>query len=476
MEGLPPSAASPRAVEVDIGRRTIPGLNQENLKRVISLPQAIGIAFHQTVGGGVMALTGVAIAMTGGGTPLAYLLAALSTVIVTVPFVVLGSAMPVAGGSYTYSARLFHPFLGYFNTAFAVMAQTGLGIFGFAAGQYMHSLDPFFDPKIVAVSLISAFYVANMFGAVISARLGIYMAVVMIIAMGWYIVAGVAAAHGSAYPSVLPHGIGGLLRAAALLTFAMGGATSVVELGREMKRPGRNIPITVFSATGAAALLYMGIALATVWAAPPEAVANQPLSVAGAYFLPPAALHFFIIGGAMVALIGTMNAQLLAGSKGMLAAVDDGWLPHRVGAVNKRFGTPHFLLTGLYVIGLLPVLFDIPVGVLASGISGIAQFFFVLLIAASLRLRYVYPELHRAAPFRLKPWLHWTLSLIGIAVSTGQAYLLLAPGLSLKVWIATLVAFLVIGLWGVIRYPHVRRTLAERAKLASVACGVPASS
>ena len=174
MEGLPPSAASPRAVEVDIGRRTIPGLNQENLKRVISLPQAIGIAFHQTVGGGVMALTGVAIAMTGGGTPLAYLLAALSTVIVTVPFVVLGSAMPVAGGSYTYSARLFHPFLGYFNTAFAVMAQTGLGIFGFAAGQYMHSLDPFFDPKIVAVSLISAFYVANMFGAVISARLGIY--------------------------------------------------------------------------------------------------------------------------------------------------------------------------------------------------------------------------------------------------------------------------------------------------------------
>ena len=37
-------------------------LNQENLKRTITTPQALGISFHQIVGGGVVSLTGVAIA------------------------------------------------------------------------------------------------------------------------------------------------------------------------------------------------------------------------------------------------------------------------------------------------------------------------------------------------------------------------------------------------------------------------------
>jgi APA family basic amino acid/polyamine antiporter len=442
--------------------RPWPELNQDNLKRSISWQQASAIAFNQTVGGGVVALTGVAIGLTGGGVPLAYVMAAITVMIVSLPFAAIGSALPVVGGSYTYAARLIHPIVGFGNMAFAVLAQTSLGLYGVTAGQYMHSLDPWFDPTWFGVAIISFFYCANLLGAVVGARLGLLMMFSMILALGGYIAFGLPKVDWNAYPPVLPHGFMPLFQAAALLTFATGGATVVVELGREMKHPGRDIPIAIFVGTLLAAALYVGIAVVTVGVLPVAQTANQPLSVAAAAFLPPPAFRFFILGGAMIALISTMNAQLLAGSKGLLAAIDDGWFPSRVGAVSKRFGTPHFLLTGLYLVGLVPVIFDIPVDVLASGISGIGQLLFILLIIASLRLRYVYPALHKAARFRLGLRLHWCLSIASIAVSCFQASILLSDGLSPEVGRAVLVIAAVILGYGVNRYPAVRRLQAAR--------------
>ncbi len=440
-------------------------LNQDNLKRTISWPQASAIAFNQTVGGGVVALTGVAIGLTGGGVPIAYFLAAVSILLVAMPFAAIGSAMPVVGGSYTYSARLLHPTIGFANMAFAVLAQTSLGLYGVTAGEYLHSLVPSIDPTIIAVALVSFFYVANMLGAVVGARLGLIMTVSMILALGSYIGIGIATVDWVNYPPVLPKGVMGLLQASALLTFATGGATVVVELGREMHDPGRNIPRAIFIGTFAAAVLYMGVAAVTAGALPVEQTANQPLSVAARAFLPPAAFQFFIVGGAMVAIISTMNAQLLAGSKGLLAAIDDGWFPRGIGAVNKRFGTPHFLLSGLYVVGLLPVIFDIPVNVLASGISGIGQLLFILLIVASLRLRYRFPELHEAASFKMGLRLHWVLGVIAVCIGLFQSYLLLSKGLSEAVAQSVVVITSVIGIYAFARYPVVRKCLRQRESI-----------
>lgn len=452
---------------MDAQRAKPPRLNQDHLKRSISLPQASAIAFNQTVGGGVVALTGVAIGLTGGGAPIAYLMAALTILMVSMPFAAIGSAMPVVGGSYTYGARLIHPVIGFVKMTFSILAQTSLGLFGVTAGEYMQALDPLFDPTIFAVALITFFYIANMLGAVIGARLGVLMTISMILALGAYIAFGVQEVDWTNYPPIMPNGVMGLLQAAALLTFATGGATVVVELGREMHHPGRNIPLAIFIGTLGAATIYIGIAAVTAGALPISETANQALTVAAAAFLEPGAFAFFIIAGAMVALISTMNAQLLAGSKGMLAAIDDGWLPSGFGAVNKRFGTPHFLLTGLYIVGLLPIIFDIPVSVLASGISGFGQLLFILLIVASLRLRYVYPELHAAAPFKMPEKLHWGLGIASIGIGCFQAYLLLSQGLTRNVGIAVAVILAVITAYALLRYPHVKRVLAHRERHAA---------
>jgi APA family basic amino acid/polyamine antiporter len=443
----------------------VPRNNQDNLQRTISTPQAVGIAFNQVVGGGVVSLTGAAIALTGGGAPLAYLLAALSIVIVSLPYAAIGSAMPVTGGAYTYVSRLIHPILGYVNMCFFALSQTSLGLYGIVAGQYMHSLNPWFDQTLVAFSMITSFYIANMLGAVFGARLSMILMIVHIAAFVMFIAFGFWHFDWVNYPPVLPHGFGKLLQAAAMLTFATGGALIVVELGSELKNPGMAIPVGVFVGTLLAALLYVAIAAIAAGTLPIAQVANQPLSVVAAHFLPPAALQFFIVGGAVVAVIGTTNGMLLCGSKSLLAAVDDGWFPKASGAVNRRFGTPHFLLTLLYIVGLMPIVFGIPLDMIASSVSAMGQLMFVFVNIAALRMRYVRPDLHAAAPFKLGLRFQWLLTIVGSGVCVVQSALLLSQGLSGQMLLTFVIVVVFVLGWGFFRYPHVRRLNEINAKL-----------
>lgn len=50
--------------------------NQGCLKKCLGFWDCMGIGIGQIIGSGIMSLTGICIAMTGAGTPLAFLLAA----------------------------------------------------------------------------------------------------------------------------------------------------------------------------------------------------------------------------------------------------------------------------------------------------------------------------------------------------------------------------------------------------------------
>jgi APA family basic amino acid/polyamine antiporter len=431
--------------------------SQTNLKRNITTFQAVVIAFNQIVGGGIVSLTGLAIALTGGGVSVAFLLAAAAMVVVSLPYAAIGSAMPVTGGAYTYSSRFIHPLVGYAGVCIMILGLTSLGLYGTAAGQYLHSLNPWFNETYVAVALITFFYIGNLFGAAVGARLGIVMTVLMIAGFGTFIAFGMPKIDWLHYPLIMPNGLPRMLQAAALLTFAVGGGAVVVEIGGEMKSPSRSIPLGLLGGTVLAALMYVAIGLVAAGVLPVEQVARQPLSIVAKQFLSPATWTFFILAGAVTALVSTMNTQLLAGSKSLLAAVDDGWFPGIMGAVNKRYGTPHVLLSLLYGIGLAPVVFGIPIDVLASAVAALGQLTFGLVIVAALRMRSLRPDLHAAAPFKLRLDLQWVLSIVGIFVCVYQSYLLLANGLSTQMVNALCVALATFAIWGGVRYPQVRR-------------------
>lgn len=161
-----------------------------NLKRTIGIPGALGITFNQIVGGGVIALTGTALAITGGGTPLAYILATAVVMLVTAPIAALGAAMPTTGGAFTYASKLIHPVAGFANMWLWTLGNLSISIYGLAAGQYLHSLVPAIDPVLIALAMLAIFFVVNLLGASTSSFVGIIIGVLMMSAFALFVVVG----------------------------------------------------------------------------------------------------------------------------------------------------------------------------------------------------------------------------------------------------------------------------------------------
>ena len=292
----------------------------------------------------------------------------------------------------------------------------------------------------------------NLLGAALSAQVGVWLAGVMLAAFLTYVGFGLPQVHWQTFANLAPQGITGLLTAAALLTFATGGGTAAAELGGEMRKPHRDIPLAIVGGTLVAAVLYVLIAVPSAGVLPIAKVANQPLTLVAHHAMPFPAYVWFIVGGAIVAVVATMNAALLWGTKSPLMAVQDGWFPKGLGAVNRRFGTPHFLLTIMFLVALIPILTRLNIGVIASAGAGFGQLIFLAPVIGSYVMRHKHPELLAAAPFKLNRRVHLGLVVLGCAVNCYLAYLLfktLTPQVLL-----VLAGWVVVGaIWWAIRRP-----------------------
>ena len=417
------------------------------LRRSISLPQAVGVSFHQIVGGGVIALMGVAIGLTGGGTVWAFLLAAVAVAIYSLPMAALGSAMPVTGGRYEYAARLISPSAGFATMWFSIAVTIQLSLMSLAGAEYLHSWVSWMPVRPVALGLLTVFLLANLFGASLSGRIGVVLGVVMLVAFAAFVVAGLPDVHWSAFHDVTPHGLSGMFTAAAMLTFALTGSSYVAEIGGELKRPGRDVPLAMLGGIGLAVILYVLMALPAVGVLPIGDVAGQPLTVVAEHLFSSPWLAFFILGGALVSVVGHINSVLMTSTKPLLAAVHDGWFPGRLGAVNKRYSTPHWLLLLLYAVGVVPILFDFSVANIAGMVSVAATPMLAIIAVASLRLRTRFPELAQRAPFRMSRRTHLVVVVVSLAILGEQAYLLCKKLTGPALWTLAIWALLGLVVW-----------------------------
>ena len=97
-----------------------------------------------------MSLTGICIALTGAGTPFAFLTAALLVLCPNMVLAVLGAAVPATGGMYTYVRDYIGRKTGFFYLALLVAGQLVLAMFAITFAVYMHDLLPGTNQTVVA--------------------------------------------------------------------------------------------------------------------------------------------------------------------------------------------------------------------------------------------------------------------------------------------------------------------------------------
>ena len=141
------------------------------------------IAIGQIIGAGVVALTGIAIGMTGPSVFIAYFFAAVLVLIVSLLIIIAGTTLPVTGAYYTWVSRLRSGWLGSVVLSLILLASISLSLYGSSFGLYLNPLFPMLSVNGWGIVVIVLLFLANLFGLKIASKLQIVLVILLISAL-----------------------------------------------------------------------------------------------------------------------------------------------------------------------------------------------------------------------------------------------------------------------------------------------------
>ena len=283
-------------------------------------------------------------------------------------FAELSAAIPQAGGPFAYARRAFGAKM-VFLTGFATLVEFLFAppAIAMAIGAYFNFQFHFVDPKIAALAVYAIFISLNILGVRLAATLELIMAVLAVLEL--LVFMGVVGpsfsmanfvAHGWAgedhFSVSTFHGIFAAIPFAIWLFLAIEGAAMAAE---ETENPQKNIPKAFLSAILTLVFLAIGVIAASGGVADWRLFANinDPLPQAMQVVVGANSpwLHMLVLIG-LFGLLASFNGIVLAYSRQIFALSRAGLLPKSLGAVNKKFQTPHAAIIAGGVVGVLAIM------------------------------------------------------------------------------------------------------------------------
>ena len=148
-------------------------------------------------------------------------------------------------------------------------------------------------------------------------------------------------------------------------------------------------------------VVYTLIGMVASGVLPVEQVADKPLSEVAFSIMPYGLYVFFIIAGALFALLTTINGTIGYMTKPIVLACRDGWLPKRLGVLHKKFKTPWAVLILCYVMICLPWVAEINLNTIANSTVILLRFGLALLCFYMIRLPKAMPEAWAHSPYHV---------------------------------------------------------------------------
>ena len=366
-----------------------PEQGSHQLRRVLTLREAVAIGVGGTIGGGIFVLVGAAAGRAGPGTLLSFLLAFGISLLIALPYAELACRYPLAGGGYAFARTLLGPhwgFLmgwGYWGAYIFISGYVTLGF-----GGYLHALTGL-PPISGALALIGISTGINLVGVRLSGlvqSLVIGVAIVALLAFG---VLGLPHVHVAQFTPFLPYGIGGVAVATLLAFLAFGGFDMVAAAGEEIASPERNLPrailLTLFVVLG----LYLLVTFVALGTLPWNVLGRSPapLAAAASQFLGSTGRQLTAVA-AMLTTAATGNAVLIVTSRVAFAMARDGLLPGLVARVHPTTDVPWgaVVLNGI-LLAFIALTGSVMLVAVVGGFLYVLHFLFPLIALVILRRR-----------------------------------------------------------------------------------------
>lgn len=419
--------------------------NETQTNNKLSRGDLFSMAIGQIIGVGIMTMTGIAIGFTGRSVPFAYILACILTIVSAIPQIFIGGTANFLGGQYSQIAILGNKKLAGWYTYVNLCMLFAISMYTLSFADYFLSLVPGVNGRLVGCIALTIIFLMHLLGTKQAARLQNVLSIVLALAIAAYIAFGIGSISPDyfAEDQFLTGGIGGFALASVYLTFACGGANYVVNYSSQAKNPTKDIPLVIVGSTLGIGVIYAVMSAIAAGVLPVAEVANQPLSVAGAVFMPGPVFTFFVVGGAMFALLTTLNFSIGMMVSPVLRACKDGWLPEKLAATNKKWGTPHWILLAFYLVGIVPIIIGLDLTTIANSTVIVTKVCAAIIVYSAMQLPRKLPELWNKSRFYVSNGALKAICIVALIINIVSILLLLISTSTIQIVLN--LAILVIG-------------------------------
>lgn len=415
--------------------------------RTLGLFDATMLGLGVMLGAGVFVLVGVAANMAGPAAILAFTLNAIVTMFTAFTYMELSSAIPEAGGGFSYISRAFRPWVGFIAGWMLWMAIViSCALFALGFGGYLWELFNLYLPGthgwisalfsawpdgpsiLLSVSICLGFVAINVKGADVTGKAENWLTIGKLGTLAVFIIFGAlsVARHPDVAMNALQpffaHGVSSVLMAMGVTFIAFGGYDLIAALSEEVRNPRKTIPRAIWLSFVISSFARIIIVLIAIVALP--LIDGEPgwklISLHGKTGLIKASeliMHpfwvFIVALGGLMATTGALNAALLAGSRVSYTMGRRKMLPWLFSIVHARNRTPW---VAILITGLLCSLFCVVLDVKTVGSAASVMFLLVYALAnlslMAMRGRRDYKPLFRVPLYPVMP-------VLGVLTSLG---------------------------------------------------------
>jgi basic amino acid/polyamine antiporter, APA family len=405
------------------------------LRRSLSAWDLTLLGIGAIIGTGIFVLTGTAAAnQAGPAITMSYLAAGLACAFAALCYAEFASMIPVAGSAYTYAYATLGELVAWMIgwdliLEYAVGSMTvaigwsgymqrllsGVGI---ALPTALSAAPPVGIVNLLAVLIVLVIMVLLVIGVRESARANAVMVGIKLVAVVFFIGAGMTFVRPENWSPFAPYGWSGIMAAGAVVFFAYIGFDAVSTTAEEAKNPKRDLPIGIIASLVVCTILYLAVAAVLSGIVPVVQFRTAADALPGIAVVPPeesvrflnapVAYALSVIGqdwaaylvsaGAVAGITSVLLVMLMSQPRIFFAMSRDGLLPRGVSKVHPRFRTP-YITTIITCLAVAFVAGVTQIQVVGEMTSIGTLFAFVVVCAAVLMLRFKRPDAHR--PFRV---------------------------------------------------------------------------
>ena len=401
------------------------GTEKTTFARDLGLFDATMIGVGAMIGAGIFVLTGIAAGVSGPASILAFALNGVVTLLTAFAYAELASAIPRAGGGYSYVRLAFPGAMGFISgwmLWFAYTVACSLYALGFAGyfWEVFHKYVPgltehlfgaagnYLPVAVVTVGIGYLFLRLNVRGAQVTGLAENALTLAKLAVLGIFIayglkkILGTPAETAAGFTPFLPMGAGGVVVAMGLTFIAFEGYDLIATVAEEIKEPEKNIPRATFISLAVAITIYLLILFVSLGAIRVDGITSweflgqhgeTAIVRAAEQFMPAFGVAIIVLGG-LLSTMSALNATILAASRVAFSMARDRWLPKKIAHIDPKRRTPRaaIVVTGAILIVMAITL---PIEAVGSAASLIFLLTFALVNLSVIALRRKAPEIPR---------------------------------------------------------------------------------